>query len=384
MKTLNQTSVLGRWMHFIGFPLCVGLTALFLMMPAVVVSQTQAPVNMGTTANFSILAATTITSTGGGTIEQSLGLSPGTAVTGILPAQVGGEWHVADDVAVLAQTDWVAAYGDAAGRSGAVTVSGDIGGMTLAPGVYESMSSLGITGNLTLDAGGNVDAVWIFKVGSTLTTATSSGVILINGANACNIFWAVGTSATLGTSSDFKGNILASETITDNTGASVEGRLLAHTGAVTFNGSEISEPGCIKGVPGLDIEKATNDQDADLAPGPQVAVGSTVTWTYVVSNTGNVPLTSIQVVDDKVGTIGTITSLAPGASSTLTKTGIAVVGQYENTATATTTYIYDGEEYSDSDMSHYIAQVNTPGLDIEKATNGQDADLAPGPQVAVG
>ncbi|MDW7681054.1 MAG: FlgD immunoglobulin-like domain containing protein [bacterium] len=104
----------------------------------------------------------------------------------------------------------------------------------------------------------------------------------------------------------------------------------------------------------LDIEKATNGQDADLAPGPQVVVGSTVTWTYVVGNVGNVPLTDIEVVDNLVGTIGTIASLAPGADSTLTTTGLAVLGQYENTATATATY--DGQQLSDSDPSHYYGE----------------------------
>jgi hypothetical protein len=137
-----------------------------------------------------------------------------------------------------------AAYKDAAGRSGAITKTGDLGGQTLTAGVYKSTSSLGITGDLTLDAQGNPAAVFIFQIGSTLTTASGSHIVLVNGAKACNVFWQVGSSATLGTASIFKGNIMALSSITVTTGVNLEGRALAENGAVTLDSDVITGCAC--------------------------------------------------------------------------------------------------------------------------------------------
>jgi hypothetical protein len=136
------------------------------------------------------------------------------------------------------------AYNDAAGRTAsAITVAGNLGGQTLTPGLYNSTSSLEIfSGELTLDAQGDPNAVFIFQMGSTLTTIVSRQVMLSGGAKAANIFWQVGSSATLGTGSVFKGNILASASITATTGATVEGRLLARTAAVTLDSNTITIP----------------------------------------------------------------------------------------------------------------------------------------------
>jgi len=207
----------------------------------VVVVPIQPVSSLGT---FEILAGSTVTSTGATSVTGDLGVSPGTAVTGFPPGILTGTLHAGDPTAAQAQLALTAAYNDAAGRSvGAIGVAGNLGGRTLAPGVYKSTSSLEISsGDLTLDAKGNADAVFIFEMASTLTTTTGRKVILAGGARAANIIWQVGSSATLGTSSVFKGNILAMASITVTTGASVEGRLMARTGAVTLDSNVILIP----------------------------------------------------------------------------------------------------------------------------------------------
>ena len=157
---------------------------------------------------------------------------------------MNGTTHLGDPAAAQAQGDLTIAYNDAAGRTvGAVTVAGNLGGQTLAPGLYTSTSSLEISsGDLTLDALGDPNAVWIFQMASTLTTTAGRQVILSGGAQAANIFWQVGSSATIGTTSVFKGNILAYTAITMNTGATLDGRALARNGAVALDGNTITVP----------------------------------------------------------------------------------------------------------------------------------------------
>jgi hypothetical protein len=192
--------------------------------------------------NFSVLAGSTITNTGSTVVSGDIGVSPGTAVTGFPPGLAGGTIHSADGAAAQAQAALTAGYTDAAGRSGGTTVAGDLVGQTFTAGVYKSTSSLAISGNVTLDAQGNPDAVFIFQISSTLTTASGSHIVLANNAKACNVFWQVGSSATLGTNSVFKGNILALTSITITTGADLEGRALARNGAVTLDTNVIT--GC--------------------------------------------------------------------------------------------------------------------------------------------
>jgi hypothetical protein len=212
------------------------------------VSNSAAP-NLGAAASFAVLAGSTVTATttAGTVVNGDLGVSPGTAVTGFPPGTVvNGAIHAGDPVAAAAQAALTAAYNDAASRTNAVTLAGNIGGMTLTNGVYKSTSSLAISsGNLTLDAQGNSNAVFIFQIASTLTTSSSLQVILANGANPANIFWQVGTSATLGTSSVFEGNILASQSITLGTGATLNGRALASVGAVALDSNPVTRPGLL-------------------------------------------------------------------------------------------------------------------------------------------
>ena len=198
---------------------------------------------LGTATSFGVLAGTTVTNTGPTQINGDLGVSPGTAITGFPPGTVNGTTHSNDGVASGAQTDLITAYNDAAGRTMPMTVAGDIGGQTLGPGVYKSTSSLAISsGNLTLDAGNDASKTFIFQIGSTLITDAGRNIILTGGAQAQCIFWQVGSSATLGTNSIFKGTILALTSITETTGATVDGRTLARNGAVTLDTNTITVP----------------------------------------------------------------------------------------------------------------------------------------------
>jgi len=203
------------------------------------------PVALRSAAPFAVLAGSTVTNTALlSTVNGDLGVSPGTAVTGFPPGVVNGAIHAGDPVAAQAKLDLTAAYLDAEGRScSPVAVAGNLGGQTLYPGLYKSTSSLEITsGDLTLDARGDADAVFIFQMASTLTTTAGRQVILSGDANARNVYWQVGSSATLGTTSVFKGNILALASITLQTGATLDGRALAQTGAVTLDGNTITRP----------------------------------------------------------------------------------------------------------------------------------------------
>ncbi|MCI4331080.1 MAG: DUF3494 domain-containing protein [Thermoplasmata archaeon] len=202
----------------------------------------QTSVPLGSAAHFRILAGTTITNTGASTVKGNIGLSPGSAVTGFPPGTVTGTIHKADTAAANAQHDLGIAYTNAMGRSNcAVSVAGNIGGKTLGPGLYTSTSSLAISsGDLTLTAKGHPGAVFIFQVTTKFTMTSGRQVILAGGAQAANIYWVVGSSATLGTTSVVYGNILAHKSISFATGATLHGRALAHIGAVTLAGNKVS------------------------------------------------------------------------------------------------------------------------------------------------
>lgn len=196
-------------------------------------------VELGTVEDFAVVAGSTITNTGTTTINGNIALHPGTDFDGQASVIVIGDVHLADGVASQAKADLLAAYNDAASRP-LNTTGSELGSLLLIPGVYTSASSFQITGTLTLDGQNNPDAVFIFQMGSTLTTASGSNIELINGANFNNVYWQVGSSATLGTNSEFSGNILADESITATTGARIDGRLLAIGGAVTLDNNVIT------------------------------------------------------------------------------------------------------------------------------------------------
>ncbi|MEP6483087.1 MAG: ice-binding family protein [Rudaea sp.] len=203
---------------------------------------------LGTSGTFAVLAGSAVTNTGPTSITGDLGVSPGTAITGFPPGVVvGGVSHSADAAALQAQSDLTAAYNNLAGQScNTVKTGQNLGGQTLTAGVYCFSSSAQLTGTLTLDAQGDANAVFIFQIGSTLTTASNSKVVVINGGSNCNTFWQIGSSAVLGTTTAFAGNILALTSITLNTGATNSGRLLARNGAVTLqsNSAAVCSASC--------------------------------------------------------------------------------------------------------------------------------------------
>lgn len=218
---------------------CFGLGALLTNF-APAMAQSLPP--LGTAANFAVLGGSGVSNTGSTVIAGDVGVSPGSAVTGFPPGIVtGGTIHSSDAVALQAQSDLTTAYNDAAGQACNTDLTGtDLGGLTLTPGVYCFSTSAQLTGTLTLDAQGNPGAVFIFQIGSTLTTASSASVVMLNGGSNCNVFWQVGTSATLGTTTVFAGNILALASITLTTGANATGRVLARNGAVTLDTNNVT------------------------------------------------------------------------------------------------------------------------------------------------
>jgi type VI secretion system secreted protein VgrG len=197
--------------------------------------------NLGIAASFAVLAGTTVTNTGTSRVIGDVGVSPGTTITGFTSEMVVGTVYAGDAVAAQAQTDALVAFNNLAGQACDTILTGqDLGGLTLTPGVYCFADSAQLTGTLTLNALGDPKAVFIFKVGSTLTTASNSSVLLINSANACNVFFQVGSSATFGTDTLFQGNILTRASVTLNTRASLNGRALALEGAVTLDTNNIN------------------------------------------------------------------------------------------------------------------------------------------------
>lgn len=204
----------------------------------------QGTVDLGTAGNFAILAGAGITNTGLTIINGDAGTSPTGTVNGFPPGIVNGSINAADPIAAQAKIDLTTAYNDAQGRTtGSISLPGDLSGLTIAPGLYTNASSVMLSaGNVTLDAQGDANAIFIFQMGSTLTTNSGTGIILSGGAQAKNIFWSVGSSATLGTNSTFYGNILADQSISLNTGAVLNGRALTRIGAVTLQSNQVNIP----------------------------------------------------------------------------------------------------------------------------------------------
>ncbi len=287
---------------FNGVSLLSGMIALCLT--ALTASAQQTPVPLGSDSTFAVLAATAITVTGGGTINGNIGTSSGTAPTGIPPAVVNGNDYVGGAIAAQAQADLIAAINDAADTTNGVPNNprkrgppivlgpvADIGGKTLPAGLYNASTSLGITGNLTLDGGGHPDAVFIFQIGSTL--GVTGQVLLVNGASANNVFWEVGTSATLNTGSGLQGNILANTSITINAGATLTGRALAHTGAVSIssNGGTI---GSVPASPGAQFIPVPPCRAIDTRLTPNGFVPGQTTKSFTIQgNSCGIPSTAL-------------------------------------------------------------------------------------------
>jgi hypothetical protein len=306
-------------------------------------SAVAAPVPLGAATTFAVLAASTVTNTGPSIVTGDLGVSPGTAVTGFPPGVVigGGTIHSNDMAAINARAALTAAYLNAEGQLADATIPTELGGTTRTPGVYNSAAgTFGITGNLTLNAQGNPNAIFIFKTASTLITASGSTVTLTGGAQACNVFWQVGSSATLGTGSSFAGTILAQASITATTNVTVNGRLLARTGAVTLDTNTITRPLCQFPPPGTTTLTLTSSCPV-RGRGPIVLIatvrssnGTIPTGTIFFRNRG-VVVGSAPLVASGVGTARA--TIAPNLSRdrtariTATYTGTLLVGPSTST-----------------------------------------------------
>jgi hypothetical protein len=234
---------IGGRMFRIGLALLGALSTLVFASSALGAAAT---VGLGSAGSFSVLGGSTVTNTGPTTMFGDLGLSPGSSVTGA--PHVLGQTHVDDAVAIGAKAALTTAYNDAASRPSDGSAGTDLSGQRFLPGVRTASSSLLLSaGSVTLDALGDPNAVFIFKIGSTLTTGSNTSVSLVNGAQACNVFWQVGSSATLGTGTRFVGTVMAAESITATTAATIHGRLLASVGAVTLDTNTITTSNCGSG-----------------------------------------------------------------------------------------------------------------------------------------
>jgi hypothetical protein len=264
--------------------LAAGAVMLSVAAPADAVTTINGPINLATATSYGVIAATAITDTGPTTVSGDIGLSPGASSSYTGQAHVtqpgGTVVHTADAQSLQAQADLGNAYTVAASLTPTLAGQNELGGLSLPPGVYSSGSSLQVTGQLTLNAAGDPNAVWVFQAGSTLTTATNSSVMLVNGASACNVFWQVGSSATIGVGTHFVGSVMALTSVTAQTNATVAGRLLAENGAVTLDTNTITVPtGC------TNASSTVVSSSASLTPAtlPKGIVGRTFSTTIPVS-----------------------------------------------------------------------------------------------------
>jgi hypothetical protein len=258
---------------------------------------------------FVVLGGSTVTNTGPSVLNGDLGVAPGTALVGFgLPAVVNGATHDNDGVANIAKADLVTAYNVAAGQpvAPADDLTGqDLGNKRLVAGAYRFTSSAQLTGALTLDAQGDPNAQFVFEIGTSLTTASASSVVMVNGGNPCNVYWQVGSSATLGTGSHLVGSVLAQTAITANNAATIQGRLLARTASVTLNHNTITRAVCAASTPSTTRPKTT-----------RTTVPRTTTSTQPGGANSAVPGSPVATPAAGPGTPGSGTPGTPGTSGT--------------------------------------------------------------------
>jgi ice-binding like protein len=262
-----------------GIAVCFVLAVFLVVIP---IAAKAAPVGLATAQPFVVLGGAGVTNTGPSVLNGDLGVTPGTSLSGFgAPAVVNGATHDNDAVAAQAQADLTTAYNVAAEQPiapGNDLTGVDLGGLTLSPGAYGFSTSAQLTGQLTLDAHGDPSAQFVFVIGSTLTTASASSVILTNGASPCNVFWKVGSSATFGSGTAFEGNVLALTSISLNSGVTVLGRALARNGEVTLINDVLTLPGCA-------TETSTTPTETTTTPTGTATEGAGTT-TSTVANGG--------------------------------------------------------------------------------------------------
>jgi len=299
----------------------VALAAVAILLFGFTATQASAatpPIGLGTATSYAVLAGSTITNTGPSVLNGDRGLSPGSDVTGFPPGTLNGAPHTADAEALQAQADLTVAYVDAAGATPATAVATELGGITFTPGTYTG-ATLGLTGTVTLDAGGDPDAVFLFKTSSTLITASNSSVVLIGAANPCNVYWQVSSSATLGTGTDFVGTVMALTSIAADTGADVEGRLLARNGEVTLDTNVITRPTCAVLPPGT-TTTTTAATTTSSTPGSTIATSTTITPSSTTPPSSSIPAATTTTER------GTSTSTEPLGSTPGSSTTTTLVG----------------------------------------------------------
>lgn len=242
------------------------------------------PVDLGTSAAFGVLGASTVTNTGPSVVTGDVGVSPGTAITGFTGAPNGsytGALHQTDATAGGAQSDLTTAYNTAAGLTPTRSGVAELDGLSLSPGVYAG-GALSLANNGVLTLAGSASSVWVFQAASSLTIGSASQIVVTGGASSCNVFWKVGSSATLGTTSEFVGTIMANQSITANTGAGIAGRLLANTAAVTLDSNVVTVPtGC---APAGTVTTTDSPAFTSATP-PNAVVGTPYTFTVTATGT---------------------------------------------------------------------------------------------------
>ncbi|WP_414637432.1 ice-binding family protein [Amycolatopsis sp.] len=333
------------WCAVVGLVSVTSILVLVGALPTPQASAAEAPVGLGTAGSYSVLGGQAVTNTGPSTLAGDLGVSPGTAITGFPPGITAGATHAADAPAAQAQSDLVIAYNDAAGRAPTASVAGDLVGQTLTGGVYHSTGPLALSGTLTLDGRGDPGTVWIFQVASTLITASASHVNLINGAQACHVYWQVGSSATLGTTSNFVGTIMALTSITVATGTVVDGRALARNGQVSLDDNVFTTPGCDTTPTTTTTPPTTTDTTSSTAPTDSTTettttTGETTTTTgETTSTTGETTSTTGETTSttgETTSTTGETTSTTGETTSTTGET-TSTTGETTSTTGETTT-----------------------------------------------
>ena len=349
----------------------IALCLMLLLTVSVHRAFAQTAPDLGTAQTYAVLGASTVTNTGPSVITGDLGVSPGTAVTGFPPGLVvGGSIHAADAVALKAQTDATTAYNSLASQACNTTygVPTDIGGLTLVPGVYCFASSAAITGALTLDAQGDPNAVFLFKVGSTLITASDASVLLINGAQQCKVFWDVGSSTTLGTRTSMVGTIIAVASNTLTTNATLAGRAIALNGAVTLDTNTVTASSCA--APPVNAPP-TLTKSFDT---PTIVAGGTSTLTLTLGNANDSiatltsPLTDtlpsgVVVVGSASTTCGgTVTATA--GSSSVSLAGAAIPANASCTVTVVVTA---------ATANTYVNSLGAGSLQTSNGNNGAPA-----------
>jgi autotransporter-associated beta strand protein len=346
--------------------------SLIFLLLAASASAVPQPIWLGEAEKITVLGASTVTNAGPTKVIGNLALSPGVSVTGFPPGTiVGGSIHIGDALATQAHADAFTAYNQLAGESFNTELSGqNLGGMTLTPGVYYFATAAALNGTLTLDTGGDPNAEFHFQIGTTLTTAVASNITLLNG-NTINIFWQVGTSATIGVGSTFTGNILADQSITVNSGATINGRVIAINAAVTLDSNTINGfgTGSVWKGDASNLWSGANwspnaggDTSSSLAPGADVVFSTTGLLAQRQSTILDIDasISSLTVNDSVAVTIsGTQTLSINGSGAT---TGITI-----NSGAGLTTI---DSNLALGELSQTIAVHNAAGLLITGSVSG--------------